>query len=205
MKAKRIILASKSSTRKQRLQMSGFDPIVIVSLCDESTVQENNPEKLVGILSRMKAEAVSGECETGDLIIAADTIVSLDDKILGKPKTKKEAFEMIKSISGRKHNVFTGVTLIYKKKDGDAVDTFVEKTPVKVAEMTNCEIHAYVDSGEPMDKAGGYGIQGIFGKYIPAVEGDAFSVAGLPMARTYQHMKNIQGLVKHREVYVKNA
>jgi len=159
----------------------------------------------VGILSKMKADAVSNICETGDLIIAADTIVALDDKILGKPKTKKEAFEMIKSISGRMHNVYTGVTLIYKKKDGDVIDTFVEKTPVRVASLTNCEIHAYVDTGEPKDKAGGYGIQGIFGKYINGVEGDAFSVAGLPMARTYQHMKNIQGLVKHREVYIKNA
>lgn len=191
MRFKRLILASKSPRRKEILKMCGFDPVIIVSECDESKVTEKNPAKLVEILSRLKAEDVSKKCETGDLIVAADTIVSLDGKILGKPKTKKEAFEMIKSISGRSHDVFTGVTLIYKKKSGDVVDTFVERTPVTVSEMTNCEIHKYVDSGEPMDKAGGYGIQGTFGKFIPAVKGDAFSVAGLPMARTYKHIKEL--------------
>lgn len=198
MKAKRIILASKSPRRKEILRMAGFDPIVKVSECDESTVTEKDPGKLVAILSRMKAETVAAECEPGDLIIAADTIVSLDDKILGKPKTKKEAFEMIKSISGRDHLVYTGVTLIYIKKNKVETDTFVECTPVTVASMTNCEIHAYVDTGEPMDKAGGYGIQGSFGKFIPKVNGDAFSVAGLPLSRTYRHMRRIQGLHKEK-------
>ena len=192
MNAKRIILASKSPRRLQILRMCGYDPVVIVSECDESQVKEKNPHKLVEILSRMKAEAVAKDCEIGDMIIAADTIVSLDDKILGKPKTKKEAFEMIKSISGRDHNVYTGVTIIYKKKSGDVSETIVEKTPVTVSKMTNCEIHAYVDTGEPMDKAGGYGIQGVFGKFIPRVDGDAFSVAGLPMARTYELMRKLQ-------------
>jgi len=205
MKAKRIILASKSPRREQILRMCGYDPIVIVSECDESTVHVSKPESLVDSLSKMKAEDVAAKCAAGDLIIAADTVVSVDNVILGKPKTKKEAFEMIKRISGREHVVYTGVTLIYKKNGGDVEETFVETTPVRVAAMTNCEIHAYIDTGEPMDKAGGYGIQGLFGKYILGVTGDAFSVAGLPMARTYQHMKSIQGLIKHKEVYVKNV
>lgn len=191
MRFKRLILASKSPRRKEILKMCGFNPIIMVSNCDESIVKEKRPAKLVSELSKLKAEDISKKCEVGDLIVAADTVVSLDDKILGKPKTKKEAFDMIRSISGRSHDVYTGVTLIYKKKSGDVVDTFVERTPVTVAQMTNCEIHKYVDSGEPMDKAGGYGIQGIFGKFIPGVKGDAFSVAGLPMAKTYQHIKEL--------------
>lgn len=191
MRAKRIILASKSPRRKSILKMAGFDPIVIISDCDESQVKEKNPAKLVQALSKLKAETVAAKCETGDIIIGADTIVCLDGKILGKPKTKKEAFEMICSIRGRDHIVYTGVTVIYKKKDGFKTETIADKAVVTVSEMTNCEVHAYVDSGEPMDKAGGYGIQGSFAKFIPKVNGDAFSVAGLPLAKTYEMIRRL--------------
>ena len=185
----RLILASKSPRRKAILELVGFKPIVMVSDCDESQVKVRDPKKLVGELSKLKALAVTDKCELKDVIVAADTVVSLDGKILGKPKTKKEAVAMLQSLRGRTHEVFTGVTIIYKKKSGDVIDTFVERTPVTISDMSNCEIHEYVDSGEPMDKAGAYGIQGTFGKFIPKVNGDSFSVAGLPIARTYEHIR----------------
>ena len=194
----RLILASKSPRRKAILELVGFNPIVMVSNCDESVVKETDPEKLVAALSKLKANAVTDKCELKDVIVASDTVVSLDGKILGKPKTKKEAVEMLQSLNGRTHEVFTGVTIIYKKKSGDVCDTFVERTPVTFAKMSNCEIHEYVDTGEPMDKAGAYGIQGTFAKFIPHIDGDAFSVAGLPIARTYEHIRALANPKKKR-------
>lgn len=185
----RLILASKSPRRKAILELVGFEPVVMVSGCDESVVKTKEPQKLVAELSKMKALDITEKCDIKDVIVAADTVVSLDGKILGKPKTKKEAVQMLQSLNGRTHDVFTGVTIIYKKKSGDVIDTFVERTPVTFANMSSCEIHEYVDSGEPMDKAGAYGIQGSFAKFIPRVDGDAFSVAGLPIARTYEHIR----------------
>ena len=162
-----------------------------MSGCDESTVKEKDPAQLVEALSKMKAEDVSSKCQPGDLIIAADTVVSIDGRILGKPKTKKEAFEMLSELNGRSHQVFTGVTIIKKKKNTDEKRTFHETAEVTFAKMTNCEIHRYVDSGEPMDKAGAYGIQGIFAKHVERIEGDYYNVMGLPAAATYRVMKEI--------------
>ena len=105
--------------------------------------------------------------------------------------TKKEAFEMISSYSGRTHYVYTGVTIIYKRKEKDEEYSFVDKAAVTVSEMTNCEIKAYVETGEPMDKAGAYGIQGAFCKYIPKINGDFYTVMGLPIARTYRAIKEM--------------
>ena len=139
----------------------------------------------------MKAEDVSSKCQPGDLIIAADTVVSIDGRILGKPKTKKEAFEMLSELNGRSHQVYTGVTVIKKKKNTDEKRTFHETAEVTFAKMTNCEIRRYVDSGEPMDKAGAYGIQGIFSKHVERIEGDYYNVMGLPAAATYRVMKEI--------------
>ncbi len=191
MRYKRIILASKSPRRKEILEKCGFKPEIMVSECDESQIKEKNPEKLVKELSRMKAYAVSEKCNYGDVIVAADTIVVVDKKILGKPKTKKDAFEMIKSYAGRTHFVYTGVTVLYKKKSGIAESVFADKAEVSVDNMTNCEIHAYIDTGEPMDKAGAYGIQGAFCKYIPRINGDFYTVMGLPIAKTYRYIKEM--------------
>ena len=191
MKFNRLILASKSPRRKEILERCGFQPEILVSGCDESTVKEKDPARLVEALSKMKAEDVSSKCQYGDLIIAADTVVSIDGRILGKPKTKKEAFEMLSELNGRSHQVFTGVTVIKKKKNTDEKRTFHETAEVTFAKMTNCEIHRYVDSGEPMDKAGAYGIQGIFAKHVERIDGDYYNVMGLPAAATYRVMKEI--------------
>ena len=191
MKYKRIVLASKSPRRKEILERCGFDPTIIVSECDESIVKEKDPERLVKKLSIIKAHEVIEKTEPGDVVVAADTVVAVDNTILGKPETKKEAKEMIRSIAGRTHNVYTGVTIIYKTKTGTKEKTFVDKAVVSVAEMTNCEIKEYVNTGEPMDKAGAYGIQGAFGKYIPKINGDFYTVMGLPMAKTYKTIKEM--------------
>ena len=191
MKFNRLILASKSPRRKEILERCGFQPEILVSGCDETTVKEKDPAQLVEALSKMKAEDVSSKCQYGDLIIAADTVVSIDGRILGKPKTKKEAFEMLSELNGRSHQVYTGVTVIKKKKNADEKRTFHETAEVTFAKMTNCEIHRYVDSGEPMDKAGAYGIQGIFAKHVERIEGDYYNVMGLPAAATYRVMKEI--------------
>lgn len=191
MRYKRIVLASKSPRRKEILEKCGFEPIVMISECDESKVKEKDPGKLVKKLSIIKARDVAGKCKDGDVIVAADTVVSADGTILGKPKTKKEAREMIRSYAGKEHYVYTGVTIIYKRKEKDEEYSFVDKAAVTVSEMTNCEIKAYVETGEPMDKAGAYGIQGAFCKYIPKINGDFYTVMGLPIARTYRAIKEM--------------
>lgn len=191
MRYKRIVLASKSPRRKEILEKCGFEPIVMISECDESKVKEKDPGKLVKKLSIIKARDVAGKCKDGDVIVAADTVVSVDGTILEKPKTKKEAREMIRSYAGKEHYVYTGVTIIYKRKEKDEEYSFVDKAAVTVSEMTNCEIKAYVETGEPMDKAGAYGIQGAFCKYIPKINGDFYTVMGLPIARTYRAIKEM--------------
>lgn len=191
MRYKRIVLASKSPRRKEILEKCGFEPIVMISECDESKVKEKDPGKLVKKLSIIKARDVAGKCKDGDVIVAADTVVSVDGTILGKPKTKKEAREMIRTYAGKEHYVYTGVTIIYKRKEKDEEYSFVDKAAVTVSEMTNCEIKDYVETGEPMDKAGAYGIQGAFCKYIPKINGDFYTVMGLPIARTYRAIKEM--------------
>lgn len=198
----RIILASQSPRRKYILGLIGFKPIVKVSNCDESKIKEKDPEKLVKLLSALKAQDVAKDCKEGDIIVAADTVVSVDDKILGKPKSEKEADKMLKTIKNRKHIVYTGVTIIKKgdsaatgksgkKPSKDIIKTFCEKSIVTVADLTQAEIDEYIASREPMDKAGAYGVQGLFGRHIPKVQGDFFNVMGLPAHKTYEAIKQM--------------
>jgi septum formation protein len=131
------------------------------------------------------------------LVLGADTVVAVDGKILGKPRTHAEAADMIRALQGRSHEVYTGVTIFGTLKDDQATDhnasmgcsTFYEETKVHVAAMTEEEILAYARTEEPMDKAGAYGIQGSFGKYISGIEGDYYNVVGLPIAHVYQELK----------------
>ena len=125
------------------------------------------------------------------LILGADTVVSVDGHILGKPHSHEEAAEMIRSIQGRSHQVYTGVTIIARDDTGrDTFDSFAVKTDVNVYPMTEEEITAYAESSEPMDKAGAYGIQGAFAKYIKGIEGDYNNVVGLPVAEVFQRIKH---------------
>ena len=147
---------------------------------DESSIRERDPEKLVQLLSCRKAKSVS--CGADMLIIAADTIVTAPDgSIFGKPKNAREASEMLHALSGKKHCVVTGVTLW----DGEYEDTFRVVTDVYFRVLNDAEIAAYISSGEPFDKAGGYGIQGKAALFVERIDGDYFNVVGFPVASVY--------------------
>ncbi len=188
MEMKCIILASQSPRRQELLGMLGY-PFEIMVSEKEEVITSTNPAEVTKELSHQKAEAVAEQVDDG-IVIGADTVVALDDKILGKPGDEKEAIEMIRSLQGRSHMVYTGVTIL-EKENGEIISSqvFAEGTKVNVGKMTEQEVEEYVASGDSYDKAGGYGIQGIFGKFIEGIEGDYFNVVGLPVHKVYEKMK----------------
>ncbi len=201
MNNKKIILASGSPRRKELLSQIGLSFTVRVSEADEHT-EETKPEKLVCILSERKALAVWDELTEEEkkesILIGADTVVAVDDRILGKPADETEAFQMIKLLQGRSHQVYTGVTILRQGdmqplEEGTSTCSiqkkqFFEKTDVLVYPMSEEEITAYVKTGEPLDKAGAYGIQGSFAAYIQGINGDYSNVVGLPVGRLYHEL-----------------
>lgn len=201
MNKKKIILASGSPRRKELLAQIGLSFTVRVSEADEHT-EETKPEKLVCILSERKALAVweelTEEEKRESILIGADTVVAVDDRILGKPADEADAFQMIKLLQGRCHQVYTGVTILQQggsqdtepEKSADRIQKkqFFEKTDVAVYPMSEEEITAYVKTGEPLDKAGAYGIQGNFAAYIKGINGDYSNVVGLPVGHLYHEL-----------------
>lgn len=190
---KSIVLASGSPRRRELLAMLVDEFEVIVSDCEE-TVTSQDPEKVTEELALQKAEAVAGSLPLRAdpvLVIGADTVVSIDGKILGKPADQKQAAGMLRMLSGKSHNVSTGVALIGLEAGVQTWNkSFSETTVVTVAELAEEEIMSYVNTDEPYDKAGAYGIQGIFGKHIQGIEGDYNNVVGLPVHRLYQELKD---------------
>ena len=191
----RLVLASASPRRKELFHQAGLFPEILPSHKEERS-RAKAPAALVKALSRTKAEDIAGQ--TGGkpaLVIGADTIVVLDGRVLGKPKDKEDAARMLRSLSGRTHHVYTGVTLVLSGEDGGVPgvreESFFEKTAVEVYPLSEEEISAYVESGDPLDKAGAYGIQGAFGQYIRGIRGDYTSVVGLPLGRTIWEMKRL--------------
>ncbi len=190
---KTIILGSASPRRRELLAQIGVDFTVRVSGKEEiyhSTV----PEEIVKELALMKAENVAEElrADRDMIVLGADTIVVLDDAILGKPKDEEEAFRMIHSLQGRTHEVYTGVAVLDFGKEGKkSVVNHAVGTKVFVHAMSDEEIRGYIATGEPMDKAGGYGIQGRFAPYIDRIEGDYYNVVGLPVSYVYQVLKGL--------------
>lgn len=194
---KRIILASASPRRRELLEQIGIKFEIRVSDREEifhSTI----PEEIVRELALQKAENVAEMLkkeETGGqdcVIIGADTIVVRDGKILGKPGDNEEAFQMLRSLQGRDHQVFTGVALLDFGEDGrENVTLHAEETKVFVDNMSDDEIRQYVKTGECRDKAGAYGIQGRFAAYISRIEGDYYNVVGLPVSYLYRQLRNI--------------
>ena len=187
-----IILASGSPRRKELLAQAGFDFEVEVSNADEN-VAEESPTEMVEELAARKAEAVvnlHNKKEDKCLVIGADTIVVLDGKILGKPSDEADARAMLASLSGRTHQVYTGVAL-FSVKEGiiEKKTTFHECTDVTMVSMTEKEIADYVASGDPMDKAGAYGIQGLAAIFISEIKGDYYNVVGLPISRVYHEIE----------------
>lgn len=176
---RRIVLASASPRRRELLQMIGVEFEVITSDCDENIAGNPTPEELVGELALRKAKAVLTCLEGNPIVIGADTIVSDGTRILGKPKDRGDAVETLMSLSGREHSVFTGIAML------DRCETVVDitETRVKFINMTRAECERYADTGEPLDKAGSYGIQGRGSVLVERIDGDYFNVVGLPISR----------------------
>lgn len=187
-----IILASASPRRQELLTQIGIEFRVIPSNIEEKP-KSRVPEKIVMELSQGKARDVfkklSGREQAAALVIGADTIVVCEGEIMGKPENKIRAMEMLSRLQGSTHQVYTGVTLVCRTPDGEKQVSFYEKTDVSMYSMSAEEIESYVDTGEPMDKAGAYGIQGKCAAYIREIRGDYNNVVGLPVGRLYQEMK----------------
>lgn len=193
----KVILASASPRRRELLAQIGMDFKVIISKADEN-ISEPAPEQLVMKLSNIKAMAVYEEHGIEDeatIILGADTVVAFDGKVLGKPKDTQQAQEMLSMLSDNTHQVFTGVTILYKKQGGLKSETFYDKTTVYTYPISDKEIDEYIMTGEPMDKAGSYGIQGIGAKFIKKIDGDYNNVVGLPVSKIYQKIKEIENEV----------
>ena len=161
---------------------------ILVSDADETST-ETSPAKLVEALSSLKAESVMEKLSGDVIVLGADTVVSQDGRILGKPASSEEAEEMIRLIEGRAHEVYTGVTLIRKIGAARVKRVFSVRTSVHVREMSDEEIRAYIALGESYDKAGAYAIQGAFGKYIDGFTGDRDNVIGLPVSDVKKVLK----------------
>ncbi|MBS6397716.1 MAG: septum formation inhibitor Maf [Clostridiales bacterium] len=180
----KIILASASPRRKELLEQIGA-AFEIRKAEGEEVITSDIPQEVVKELSGQKAQEVA-EKAAGTVIIGADTVVAIEGQILGKPKDRADAVRMLKLLQGTDHEVITGVTVILKEQ-GKRI-CFAEVTKVHVFPMTDAQIKAYVESGEPMDKAGAYGIQGRFAAYVSGIEGDYNNVVGLPVGRLYQEL-----------------
>ncbi len=172
-----IILASGSPRRREILNMLGFDFKVAAAECDETTTLKR-PAEVVKLLSKRKAQCVKANKKYNDkdIIIGADTVVYCDGKILGKPKDKDDAFNMLRFLSGKTHYVYTGICVI----KGNRIINEYDKCAVRFTKMIDKDILEYVSTNEPMDKAGAYGIQGKGSAYIDKINGSFFTVMGLP-------------------------
>lgn len=179
-----IILASASPRRKEIFELAELSFEIVPSQVEEVITKER-PEEVVIELSEQKAWDVWKRSDGREIVVGADTVVAYDGKILGKPKDEKEAFQMLSMLSGNTHQVYTGVTII---QNGEK-KSFYEETKVKFYPLTEDEIQAYIKTGEPMDKAGAYGIQGKAAPFICGIEGDYYNVVGFPIARFLQEMK----------------
>ena len=187
----KIILASASPRRKDLLAKAGISFTVIPAAGEEKRTSED-PGEAVQQLARDKAEWVAqslAECEEGTLVIGSDTIVVFENRILGKPKDRRDAAETLEKLQGNTHQVYTGVTVLERKAGKWVEHTFFESTDVTFYPVSREEIQDYIATGEPMDKAGSYGIQGLFGIYVKGICGDYNNVVGLPVARLFHEMK----------------
>lgn len=182
-----IILASRSPRRKELLGQMGLKGFKIVSPDVDEHVEGNlAPAQVVEELSLRKARAAAKDVDADALVIAADTVVVMDGAILGKPEDEREAFSMLSALSGSRHRVYTGVTVIR----GDRQVTEHEETAVNFRELEPEEISDYIATEEPMDKAGAYGIQGLGALLVSGIEGDYFNVMGLPVFRLGRILAN---------------
>ena len=204
---KKIILGSASPRRRKLLAQIGAEFEIRVSEKEEIYHSEK-PEEIVCELALMKAENVASELSeaerAGAVVLGADTVVVLDGKILGKPSDEEEAARMLSALQGRSHEVYTGVAVLEYAESGEGAvpggwklekkENYAVETRVYVNPMTEQEIREYIATGDPMDKAGAYGIQGRFAAYIDRIEGDYYNVVGLPVSRVYRTLKEMKAL-----------
>ena len=175
----KIILASASPRRKELITLICSQVDIRPAECDETLPEGMGAKEAVEYLSKIKNDAAKQLCTEDEIIISADTVVAVENRILGKPTDKEDARRMIKLLSGKTHQVYTGVTI----SCGEGSVTFSEKTDVTFFPLTDTEIEEYVSSSEPYDKAGAYGIQGKASLLVKGINGDYFNVVGLPVAR----------------------
>lgn len=180
-----VILASQSPRRRELLSLLRIPFTVQVADIDETMNPDHAPQQEVARVSALKAAAIARQ--TDDIVIAADTIVVCDGQILGKPKDEADAYRMLKLLSGRAHQVMTGMTVL----SGSKAMTHTEITHIHFRPLTDKEIYAYIRTGDPMDKAGSYGIQSGAAIFADRLEGDYFNVVGLPVCRLYQMLTQI--------------
>ncbi len=179
----KLILASGSPRRRELLDTAGLDFDVIVADVDEKIPGGAEPQEVVKSLALQKAQAVA-QMYPDSTVIGADTVVVNGGEILGKPKSEKNAEEMLAALSGKNHKVCTGVAII----KGEKIKSFCETTEVEFHPLTEKQISDYVKTGEPMDKAGAYGIQGKGCVLVKRINGDYFNVVGLPVSRVYREL-----------------
>lgn len=180
-----IILASASPRRRELLERMGLSFTVRTAEHDEKMDLRADPEAEVRRVSLLKAQAVQALCQPCDIIIAADTVVVCQGKILGKPRDEAEAYRMLRLLSGRAHRVITGLCVMNSAQ----TDCVSEVTKLRFRPLSDEEIYAYIATGEPMDKAGAYGIQGLASMFIPSLEGDYYNVMGLPVCTLTQLLR----------------
>jgi len=185
----KLILASTSPRRAEILHDAGFSFIVVASAVDETPFPGESPSDHVQRLANAKAELAAARAVGPAIVLAADTVVTLEGRIFGKPRSSDDARHMLETLSGRTHAVLTGVMLI-RLPDAER-RTFVESTLVHFAQLSAEEISRYLSTEEPHDKAGAYAIQGRAGRYIPRIEGDYFNVVGLPLSRVTQALTDL--------------
>ena len=181
-----LVLASASPRRKELLEKTGLRFEIIVSDIEEK-ITKSAPDEMVKSLARQKAMAVYEKLAPDRVVIGADTIVEAGGKVLGKPADADEAFKMLRMLSGKQHSVYTGVSVI----SGGIDISFAERTKVTFYELTDEEIKGYTATGEPLDKAGAYGIQGRGALLVKKIEGDYNNVVGLPIARLYRSLSRL--------------
>ena len=196
----KIVLASGSPIRKELLEQVGLE-FEICPAKGEEIISKSIPHEVVVELSEQKAKEVASAVLAYDeahaeittptdiMVIGADTVVAFEDKILGKPKDAEDAKDMLRMLSDKTHSVYTGVTIVFISKEGKTgIHSFYEKTDVSFYPLSDLEIQRYIESGDPLDKAGAYGIQGEFAKHIKGIQGEYNNVVGLPIARLYQEL-----------------
>jgi septum formation protein len=197
---RKIVLASASPRRAEILRNAGFEFEIIPAEIDESMRRRETAEAYVRRLAKEKALSVARQLPIrhGLLhrpVVGADTTVRLEGEILGKPGSAEEARKMLRRLSGKWHEVLTGLAVMRMGDAGERPRVVVEKTRVEFARLSEKEIEEYIKTGEPFDKAGAYAIQGRGGKFIPRIEGCYFNVMGLPLARLHAMLKEIEAVL----------